>query len=256
MTDNEDNEINEALCTEDAVEEFTVITNNNTYEKKPLVKIIEESKSVDCKKIALEVIGWAIENVENYIDNTVKIFKLDLVLDAEETMQETKKIQDLYRAIPNDEDLIDPDIVTKLKEAEKNGQPLEMDEETEKIMDSIQDCRKVLDEIVKKAHEEINSLNEYMDKLSERLVYYYEMKGVKDGVPLIQDLNGSADIIKFEYESFNVGVRVREAVVEKETSEGEIIEEGGSVVSEYIVPEGFTLWIEIALKDKRPPSLF
>ena len=242
--------------TEDAVQEFTVVTNENSYVKKPLSVIIEESKTIDPKQVALEVIGWAIENVENYIDNTVKMFKLDLVLDAEETMQETKKLQDLYRAIPNDEDLIGEEVVLRLKELEKNGKPLNMDEKTENILKSIQDCRGILDGIVKKAHEEINNLTPYLEKLSERLVYYYEMKGVKNGVPLIQELKGTADIIKFEYESFSVGVRVRDAVVEKETEDGDILEEGGNIVSEYMVPEGFTLWIEVAFKDSRPLSIF
>jgi len=243
-------------CTEDAVQEFSTLTNDNNYKKRPLVDILVDAKNIDTKMVALEVIGWAIENVENYVDNTVKMFKLDLVLDAEETMQETKKLQDLYRAIPNDEDLIGEEVVLRLKALEKAGMPLNMDEETEDIMRSIQVCRETLDKIVEEAHNKIGQLTEYVDKLSERLVYYYEMKGVRNGVPLIQDLIGTASIIKFEYESFNVGVRIRRAVEEIENKDGEIIEQGGEVVDEYVVPEGFTLWIEIAFKNKLPQSMF
>lgn len=248
----------------EAVETFMVI--NNDFEKRPIEDILKDSENIDPKQIALEIIGWAIENVENYIDNTVRIFKLDLVLDAEETMQETKALQNLYRSIPNDEDLIEPDVLTILKDAEEKGgltDKLKQYPEAEEAMDLIQDCREALDKITKQAHEEFGNLTEHMDKLSERLVYYYEMKGVKDGVPLIQDLDGSADIIKFEYEAFNVGVKVKKFDPNTQEEAEEIVEEAkeqmeeeGEIVSEYVVPEGFTLWIEIACKDKLPLSMF
>jgi len=250
----ESNEI--ARCTEDAVQEFSIATNNNNYKKKPLEDIIADAKNIDTKMVALEVIGWAIENVENYVDNTVRMFKLDLVLDAVETMQETKKLQDLYRAIPNDEDLIGEEVVLSLKARENAGKPLNMDKKTEKILKSIQECREILDKVVEEAHNEIGELTEYVDKLSERLVYYYEMKGVRNGVPLIRDLIGTASIIKFEYEAFNVGVRIRSAVQEIENEDGSLRHTGGELVNEYVVPEGFTVWIEIAFKDKRPQSMF
>jgi len=243
-------------CTEDAIQEFSVATNNNNYKKKPLEDIIADAKNINTEVVALEVIGWAIENVENYVDNTVKMFKLDLVLDAEETMQETKKLQDLYRAIPNDEDLIGEEMVLSLKALEKAGKPLNMNDETEGILKSIQECREILDKVVEEAHNKIGELTEYVDKLSERLVYYYEMKGVRNGVPLIQDLIGTASVIKFEYEAFNVGVRIRSAVEETENKDGSISTSGGELVNEYVVPEGFTVWIEIAFKDKRPQSMF
>ncbi len=229
-------------------ENFAVVT-NNTFPKRLIKDILEDSKKIDPKQIALEVIGWAIENVENYIDNTVKIFKLDLFLDAEETMQETKKLQDLYRSVPNDEDLVSPEVLQQLKEDEKNGKPLIMDKKTEAALDSAQKCRETLDEIVEIAHKEMNKLDKYVDKLSERLVYYYEMKGIKDGVPLIQDLDGAAEIIKFQYDSFNVGVRIKKTMAENKDGQEE-------VSSEYVIPEGFTVWIEISTKDKRPQSLF
>jgi len=227
---------------------FTVVT-NNTFLKRPIEDILEDSKTINPKQIALEVIGWAIENVENYVDNTVKIFKLDLVLDAEETMQETKKLQDLYRSVPNDEDLVSPEILQQLKDDEKNGKPLIMDKKTEDILNSGQKCRETLDEIVAAAHKEMNKLDKYVNKLSERLVYYYEMRGIKDGVPLIQDLDGAAEIIKFQYDSFNVGVRIKKNMIQDEN-------ENKDILSEYVIPEGFTVWIEISTKDKLPQSLF
>ena len=237
-------------------EEFAVVTNTMQFEKRPIPDILEDAKTVDPKKIASEVVGWAITNVENYIDNEVRIFKLDLVLDAEESMPETKKIQDLHRAIPNDEDLIDPEILDKLKENEKNGKPLNIDKETEVILDRIHACREELDKIVEEAFNEIQNMSAHLEKLSERLIYYYEMKGIKDGKPLIQDMVGSAKIIRFVYEAFNVGVRTREPVREIHKLNGEVVREGGEVVHELIVPEGFALWIEVAMSPKRPQTMF
>jgi hypothetical protein len=51
-------------------------------------------------------------------------------------------------------------------------------------------------------------------------------------------------ILKFEYEAFSVGVKVRNP---KENN----------TIKEYVIPEGFTIWIEIAFNQVLTPvSMF
>ena len=67
-------------------------------------EIRERMKGVDPSAVASEVMGWLIANVENYIDNTQRMFRLVLTVTAE-GMPHTKTIQDLYMAVTDDEDV-------------------------------------------------------------------------------------------------------------------------------------------------------
>ena len=90
------------------------------YEKLPIEDILEDAKKIDASLIADEVVVWLEANVENFIDNHSRIFNLDLILDAEDQMVETRKLQDLYRAIPDDEHLIDMSEIVTLESIEAN----------------------------------------------------------------------------------------------------------------------------------------
>jgi hypothetical protein len=80
-----------------------------------------------------------------------------------------------------------------------------------------------------------------MDNLFKRMAYYYELKGISRGKLLIQELEGQVSIVKFEYEAFSVGVKVRDP--KKDTT-----------IREYVIPEGFTVWIEIVCNPANPPT--
>ena len=217
---------------------FEIVEAEVHFEKKPVKQILEEVKKINAKKIAKEVIKWLTANVENYIDNHVRMFKLDLVLDSEKSMLETRKLQDLFRAIPDD-----PGDVSGAKKDE--------------LIQEAQECRTVLNTAVEESHREIKTSKKALDKLFKRLVYYYELKGLKDGLPIVQEQNGIVEILKFEYEAFSVGVKVLrgdDAVDE----DGAVLKKGEKkTLKQYVVPEGFTIWIELAFKPKtRPISLF
>ena len=68
-------------------------------------EIAAESKNIEVAKVSDEILKWVIANVESFIDNHKKMFKLDLILDesVQEIMPESMKIQRLYQAIPADE---------------------------------------------------------------------------------------------------------------------------------------------------------
>lgn len=237
---------------------FTIIDAGDIqYEKRPIEDILEDAKTLDAKKIAEEVLVWLEANVENFIDNRLKIFNLNLILDADDQMTEARKLQDLYRAIPEDEHNID------MSEAE-NVESLEdgLSEEDKQKIDEIVKCRATLNEVTQQAYEDMQESKEYLEALFNKMVYYYEMKGISQGQPLIQEQKGSVAVIKFEYEAFSVGVEVLQG--QEVDPEGNIIEAADpinrdekQVLKKYVIPEGFSCWVEISYQPKeRPTSLF
>ena len=68
-------------------------------------EIIEKSKEINTDKVAQEMLGWLIANVENFIDNQRREFKIDLILDSD-NMSESTKLQNLYIEIPEIDDNI------------------------------------------------------------------------------------------------------------------------------------------------------
>ena len=245
------------------------------FKKRPIKDILEEAKTIDPTRVGNEVLTWVISNVENFIDNTTKMFKLDLILENVKGMPETTKLQDLYRAIPDDDTM------------------------TEKELDKATKCRKILDEITLEAHEHIRSSKDALDMLFKRMVFYYEQiiispdnrrkalaideelkklirykdevgeeqkkvvqtqitAKIKEGEELVKftELDGAVDINNFSYEAFSVGVKIK---ANKKTVEEEIegITQEKEVVNEYLIPESFTVWLEINYKIKqRPTSMF
>jgi len=234
-------------------------------EKRLIESIISDSKTIDTKKVASEVLEWVTNNVENFIDDNMKVFKLDLVLDASEGMQETKKLQDLYRSIPEDR--------MRMSNSE---------------LEKITECRTILNDVTDRAHQDMVRDEESMNKLFERMIFYYEkiipnpenkvkafeidaqireliskkdklktdaskskvqekiLAKIDEGVKLLQfqKFDGKVAIPKFEYEAFDVGVQIKDPRTKE-------------VSKEYEIPEGFTCWIELSYGIKsRQTSMF
>lgn len=210
------------------------------FTKKTVDEILSECTTINKEKASKEILQWIIANVEQFIDNQMKIFKIDLILEAEdgsnETMPEVRKLQNLYRAIPDDEYISAPkdkkDIKISSRVARRNS------------LDKIVECRKQLDSTAEQIHECMKTDQELLEQLFKRMAFYYEVKALTSEGPLIQEQVGLVDIIKFEYEAFSVGVRVTNQT--------------GGISSEHLIPEGFTIWVEISMKakDEVPMSLF
>lgn len=247
---------------------------NTVFTKRPVDEIIADSKTIDAQKIANEVLNWTIANVENFIDNQVKMFKLDLILDNAAGTEETKRLQDLYRAI---------------------------DDDNEKDLDKAEKCRRLLDEITAKAFSHIKESKEQLRELFNRMIFYYEriipnsenkkralaidselrslfmqkekateeekvkiqeriVEIIKEGEKLVKftEFEGSASITEFVYDAFNVGVQIKKASKDpKQDIKTCSVKETKEVVKEYNIPEGFALWIEINFGHKqRPTNMF
>jgi len=260
---------------------------NIKFQKRPIEDILSDARQIEPKIVAAEVLTWLITNVENYVDSTNIIFKLDLILDNSSNMPQTQKLQDLYRAIPDDPN--DP----------------EAENMTQRELDNASECRRELDKITTEAHKSIKNAKEVLDKLFQRMIYYYEkiipnpenkkraleideeLKAllrkkekttgkkekekiqaqitakIKEGEKLVEfeKLTGTVNIPKFEYEAFSLGLKLIDTT--KAEDDIEVImgedekEEEEKLVKQYTVPEGFTVWLELDYKQKlRPTAIF
>jgi len=213
------------------------------FEKKSLKEIVKLSKKVNAEKAALEVIKWLTDNVQHFIDNKEKEFRIDLVVDekSEEDMTHIKMLQDLYRAIPDDSEFIDAEKAEELMRGNLN------DALEDKDLKALVECRDVLDKVSFKIHDNIKS-SKNLAGLYEAMIFYYEMIGLNQGQPLLKDLKGNVEVTEFMYESFNVAVTVLEGVMTMEQDVEEECEK--DTIKQYIIPEGFSLLLEIAFIDQ------
>lgn len=216
-----------------------IIENKETLEEIQ-TSIETDLEKVDEKESAVEILQWLIENVEQYIDNQRKIFKIDLILDEKfESMPNTKLMQDLYRSIAD----LDPEVdISELCDWEQKI----TDEQRETIKYS-QKFREILNEKVKNIFESMKNENEKLDELFKRMIFYYELKGFNKGEFIIEPMEGEVSIINFEYEAFPVNVEIKSP----EQNENGDKTQDKAISKQYTIPEGFTVWIEIAYATKR-----
>lgn len=202
------------------VKSLIVEKSEMNFVKKDTKTIIKEAKTIDANKVAEETLTWLINNVEYFIDNTTRMFKINLILDNEakpiEGMEQTKKLQDLFRAIPEDQ-------------ADN--------------YDNVISAKSTLNEVVSKAFNVINDRKDLLENLFTRMAFYFELKGVNKGKFLIQNLTGAVAVTNFEYEDFSVGVKINQPTKNEEDKEKYI------TLKEYTIPEGFTIWLEIAFRN-------
>jgi len=156
----------------------------SSYDTLPIKKIMSQASEINAEKVAEEVLQWLAKNVEMFIDNRERFYHLDMIVDDTDPedgikMEETRKLQTLYRSIP-DED----------KEAEE--------------------CHKALDEITRHIMNLMKKNDELLKALFKRMIYYYELQGFYQGNMIEKELVGEVAIHLFEYESFSLGVRVTE----------------------------------------------
>ena len=214
--------------------------------KTKIKDILEESSNIDTKKVAREVLTWLIENVESFIDNQKREFKIDFILDSDK-MSESTKLQNLYKAIP------ESDLKISLEDA--NDLTKTVDSLSKEDFKAVNKCRVSLDKITKKCLEDMRNNEELLSMLFKRMIFYYEMVGISKGNVLLKQLEGAVTITEFDYEAFSVGVTISssKASIANENGEMETVDIGEE--KNYTIPEGFSVWLEIAYKDtiQRPP---
>lgn len=226
--------------------------NNDIVNKNTMDDISDLSLEIDENKVANEILDWLIINVEQFIDNQNKIFKIDLIIDGEANppMPETTKLQNLFRKIPDDQTLINS------KDIFKSNGTINIKKLDNKSLKQAANVRNSLNEITESCLLKIQQNEEKLKKLYERMSFYYEMIGFYNGSALLREISGGVDITKFEYEAFSVDVNVKSPTYQIRKKDGTItnIE---SPEKKYTIQEGFTVWIEISFLDKtKSTSLF
>lgn len=207
--------------------------------KDPTIKLLgkeeflEKSKNLDAKKIAVEVLGWLIKNVENYIDNQESTFLIYFTYDIldESGLQELKKLQELYYAIGDSSD----------KEAVK-----EPDNQSSQVNQDVVEMLECLDAVVDTAKSEMEADKKRMVRLFDRLIYFYEMIGFSSLTgPIIKSFTGHVQFNHFIYEPICMPITVTQKT--KKLVDGELVDSDvpDEIISEYTVPEGFSLEFEL-----------
>jgi len=197
-------------------------------------EILEESKKIETQNVANEVLNWLIMNVENFIDNQKREFKIDFILDSAK-MSETTKLQNLYKAIPESDTKISLKEIGSIKNTDAS------------YFKNVNKCRNELDKITKKCLKDMQKSEELLSTLFKRMIFYYEMVGISKGNILLKQLEGGVTITEFDYEAFSVDVSTKRytPVVEN----GEVIFEKIDEEKNYTIPEGFAIWLEISFRD-------
>jgi hypothetical protein len=198
---------------------------NKEYEKFSIDEILERKDLINKKEAAEELIEWLKVNVPNFIDNKERLFKIDLVVaeESKENIENIKLLQDLYRGIKEDSFYIGED-----------GNNKTFEEITEEDLKDVMSVRGELDKITEEINEYILK-SEKLKELFDVMVFYYELSGINKGKLVLKELTGSVSV-SLQYDSFDVGVKVIDSIT-KETCK------------EYIIPEGFSVSLEIAFRD-------
>ena len=208
-------------------------------------EIAAESKNIEVAKVSDEILKWVIANVESFIDNHKKMFKLDLILDesVQEIMPESMKIQRLYQAIPADEVFIPK----ALEDSE--SRVLLKNKDVKAGFAKIKKCKTALDAVTKNILKDMRTHQEQLATLFKRMAYYYEVVGFRNGEALEKVLEGAVDIVDFEYENFSMTVSINDPeAMHSDTERGSLTDEKIEKKS-YVLPAAFTIWLEISYKE-------
>ena len=177
------------------------------------------AKKIDIKKASEEMLGWLIDNVEQYIDNKETVFSLYFPVDKVnlDKMDQIFNLGSLYQNFENE----------KIKEE--------------------RECIKELDDVVELIKKEMVDNKDLLEKLFKKLVYYYEMIGfnIKTG-PVIQDMDGYIIIKKFFYEPIGMDLTVTKRY-NKMNTDGTLsaADKEPEIIKKEHIPEGFVAEIEI-----------
>ena len=201
------------------------------WETKTSEEIVKDSEQIDPAKVSDEILTWLANNVENFIDNQEKIYRIDILLDETPVdelidIANIKALQNLYRALP--------DI---------NGEDEEPDPNFESI-EKTNEARDCLDLITFNVLEDMKNNTSKLNELFNRMKYYYELRAVCRGELIEDQIEGSIDILDFKYDNFSVNVGIKDTVANE-------------IVKEYIIPDAFSILFEIGYRrEEAPLSLF
>lgn len=215
-------------------------------EKAELQKAID---SISPDALAAEFLNWLVEKVDRYIDNHKKRFILNISPKEAGDMPLAEKVEELYLSLD------DANIEVSMNgDAEFDWNSL--DEETKQAVETETEKLQILHDLVEKAYKSLLADREGLKRLFNALVYYYEVVGFRNAVPIEKQLDGAVHIDAFHYEAVSVPVEIKgKQPVYDENNELVEVRETDAVT--YLIPPSFVVELALEIFEKRvPTSLF
>ena len=173
-----------------------------------------KADAIDTGKIAVELLEWLDKHVEDYLDNRQTIFRVYFPKDTLEELPEMTRLYELYQDTP----------------------VLPQNHPQEDL--SVQ-ALTYLHAICARVQSEMNQQKELLDKLFERLIFYFDTKIRRSGtvlVPITYDFEGYVHVGLFDYEAASMKVEVRRG-----TATGDQPMQGVEMIKSIDLPEGYVV---------------
>lgn len=224
------------------------------------------SNKIVPKQCAVEILNWLIKNVESFIGNDTTTYEIELIIDpsAFAEFSETIKLVSLFKDLDDEEDNLiknDEDLRNKVAALSQEYSEKKMNKLLKKYphYDTIVKAKVSLLAILREVHHEIKKKNpcqeikERLTKLYERMVYYYELKGVKDGELVFEKYNperSKVEINKLDYSPVEISVSTTPKITNNSTNEVKV-----GQTKTYSIPQRLIVGLEILLiaEDKIAP---
>jgi len=268
-----------------------------------LEEIKLQAESFDAKAAAAEVAEWVCGNIESFIDNHNTEFSIGFSTRDAEGLDHLRKIEETFESLGiaesgisdsdikqaamcglseadqkraeeivgkfNAGEIVSGDDLDEIKQllalaqrATVTTDPLfdvsreqEIDEEAKKLI--------VLYGMIDEVKDILSTDKDLLEKLYDKLIFYYELCGFRDGRKVERDLEGYVRIDEFEYFAYDIPVQatVKTPRVDEDGNvalddDGNVIIDVGETFTERI-PPSFNLDISIDYWEKKPmDSLF
>jgi hypothetical protein len=206
------------------------------YDNLPEAEIVSKATKIDPAAASKEVLTWLNDNVQEYVDNQRKTYRLYVTVADSTGMPNISDLQALYLAIESPEDSEDKEGIAR------EGR-----------------CLDVLDDITEKVYDIMASDKEGLQTLYNSLIYYYEMIGFssKSG-PVLQEFSGYVDMKLFLYEPISIDVIVSEGSqsVDAQGNPCVLSESEREVIRKETIPEGFGIEFVIKAWPKAESTMY
>lgn len=258
-----------------------------------LKKMVDE---VDVEAASLELAAWLTANVEKYIDNHRKNFLLSFKAEGDDNLPELTKIEalfaeanvsgegvDVMNAITDVDDSFTKEQKEKLDEINKrfnSGERVEQEDieaakeiifnndewaskmsaEEVQVIKNNDAALDILEGCCEKVQQAFEANAEIRNELFKRLVYYYEVRGFREGVPIETIMDGYVKVSNFCYDPYEMPVKITPKMPKIDENNDFVLDEDGNVIVEVgepqviIEPAGFNLDLEIEYWEKKTPT--
>lgn len=184
----------------------------------------DECLKVDIKAVADEVFSWLLNNVNDYVDNSDTSYMLYF---SGKILDELPAIGSFYRIY---------DSMPRGEEGNPESQAVE-----ERCIDAYENCVHSVTEMIKND-------SENLEKLFEKLIFFYDTKIMTDGVnivPFTEKLDGYIEMDGLIFEPFPVEMEVKRKDVTVDKDGKEVGKGKVTVVKKITIEPGFCVQFEI-----------